>query len=71
MVEKTAWSVARTAEGGIKMRDIVFYILGFITGAIATVAFLYLMRVLTVEAIEKRTAELREELEQLEPPKEG
>ncbi len=48
------------------MRDIVFYVLGFITGAIATVAFLYLMRVVTVEAIEKRTAELREAINLLE-----
>lgn len=52
------------------MRDIVFYVLGFITGAIATVAFLYLMRVVTVEAIEKRIAELREAIERMEQPQE-
>jgi uncharacterized membrane protein (DUF106 family) len=54
----------------MKMRDIVFHVLGFITGAIATVAFLYLMRVVTVEAIEKRTAELREAIERMEQPQE-
>ena len=52
------------------MRDIVFYVLGFITGVVATIAFLYFQRIVTKEAIEERIAEMQAEIERLEQTEE-
>lgn len=48
------------------MLEIVLYVIGFITGVVATIAFLYLQRIVTKEAIEERIAEFQAAIERLE-----